>query len=102
MNKETLIFSDLQNEVYEYPNGHSFLLFEYCEKGNLLRHLCETRDDTKEKAQIRTVFQQILEGVKFLHTEAKMAHLNLRPTKILLDSNLNAKISDVSSAKRTE
>jgi serine/threonine protein kinase len=93
--KDFLIFCDGDNQTYEYPDGHSLLLNEHCVGGNLLS-LAKRRTGElirTEKPKISKIFQQILIATNYLHTDLKMAHLNIRPSKILLDSDLNPKIS---------
>lgn len=34
--KDPLIFTDNDNNLHEYPSGHSLLLQEFCAQGNLL------------------------------------------------------------------
>ena len=38
----------------------------------------------KLKVETRTVFRQIFAGIKVLHNDFKMAHLNLKLSKVLL------------------
>eukprot|EP00826_Nyctotherus_ovalis_P014493 TRINITY_DN14044_c0_g1_i8.p1 TRINITY_DN14044_c0_g1~~TRINITY_DN14044_c0_g1_i8.p1 ORF type:complete len:306 (+),score=101.05 TRINITY_DN14044_c0_g1_i8:229-1146(+) len=47
---------------------------------------------------IKTIMKQFLEGLEFIH-EKKICHRDLKPDNILLDEELNVKISDFGSSK---
>lgn len=64
---------------------------EYCSKGNLLKYI---KNHSFKNSQERIYIEKgIIEGVKHLHNLG-YAHCDLKLDNILLDKNMNAKLSD--------
>ncbi|KAH9602494.1 hypothetical protein KSS87_020953 [Heliosperma pusillum] len=81
-----------------------FVIYEYMENNNLGRALFDDGQlilnwPTRQKISI-----DIARGLTFLHEEStfKIVHRDIKATNILLDKNLNAKISDFGLAKLDE
>jgi serine/threonine-protein kinase len=68
----------------------SFLLTEYVEGVNLKGYV---DDQTHSFPELLSVAIQILKSVQYLH-HFKVLHQNLKSTNVLLDSNLNVKVTD--------
>lgn len=66
--------------VLEYvPNGE---LFDYILKKNRL-----------DEQEARKFFRQLITGIKYIHDQ-NICHRDIKPENLLLDSNMNIKISD--------
>lgn len=64
---------------------------DYCESGDL-KHVL---DEVKGKPEvIKSIFRGILEGVRFMHDDCLMAHLDIKPCNILITKGLVPKIID--------
>ncbi|TKY66378.1 leucine-rich repeat receptor serine/threonine-protein kinase [Spatholobus suberectus] len=83
------------------------LIYEYMENNSLARALFAKSDDP-EKVQLRLDWQTrqricvgIAKGLAYLHEESrlKIVHRDIKATNVLLDKNLNPKISDFGLAK---
>ena len=71
-----------------------YLALEYAAGGSLLSLVLSLNSTTKVTEPLAAFwFRQILEGVQYMHDKG-YAHLDLKHDNILLDSNLNIKISD--------
>jgi serine/threonine protein kinase len=46
---------------------------------------------------IKKIFRGILEGVRFMHDDCKMAHLDLKACNILINKDMVPKITDYGS-----
>ncbi|KAH9698913.1 putative LRR receptor-like serine/threonine-protein kinase [Citrus sinensis] len=86
---EVYALTTLKHEnIVEFLDGYSkkdlnLLIYEYMEKGSLERAL-------------------FAKDLKYLHEDnpsRKIVHRNIKPSNILLDGNLNAKVSDLGLAK---
>ncbi|XP_043699672.1 probable leucine-rich repeat receptor-like serine/threonine-protein kinase At3g14840 [Telopea speciosissima] len=82
------------------------LVYEYMENNSLARALfgregCQLKLDWPTR---RNICIGIARGLAFLHEESrlKIVHRDIKPTNILLDKNLNPKISDFGLAKLDE
>ncbi len=70
--------------------SESFVLTEYVEGTNLKFYV---DNQTHPFPELLRVALQILRGVQYLH-HFKLLHQNLKASNVLLDANLNAKLSD--------
>ncbi|CAN4105683.1 unnamed protein product [Withania somnifera] len=82
------------------------LIYEYMEN-NSLDHALFGSEDLKSRLNWSTRVKIILgiaKGLSFLHEESKLKiiHRDIKPTNILLDKELNAKITDFGYAKLNE
>ncbi|OUZ99422.1 Protein kinase domain [Macleaya cordata] len=82
------------------------LVYENMENKSLSNALFDSRD-LKSRLNWRTRYNiclGIAKGLAFLHEESnvKIIHRDIRPSNVLLDENLNAKISDFGLAKLWE
>ncbi|CAN0921625.1 Probable LRR receptor-like serine/threonine-protein kinase At1g53440 [Linum grandiflorum] len=82
------------------------LVYEYLENNSLARALFGTEE---QKLQLdwktrRSILLGIAKGLTYLHEESrlKIVHRDIKATNVLLDKNLNAKISDFGLAKLHE
>ena len=72
-----------------------YLLMEYCKKGDLQHYL---KDKKLKEKQIQTFFQQILEGISYLHSKS-IVHRDIKPANILFFDENTIKIADYGLAK---
>ncbi|XP_019449223.1 PREDICTED: probable leucine-rich repeat receptor-like serine/threonine-protein kinase At3g14840 [Lupinus angustifolius] len=86
------------------------LIYEYMENNNLAHALFVRNDDT-EKSPLRLDWETrqricvgIAKGLAYLHEESrlKIVHRDIKATNVLLDKDLNPKISDFGLAKLNE
>ncbi|CAN4082159.1 unnamed protein product [Withania somnifera] len=82
------------------------LIYEYMEN-NSLEHALFRSEELKSRLNWSTRVKIILgiaKGLTFLHEESKLKiiHRDIKPTNILLDKELNAKITDFGYAKLNE
>ncbi|KAF2302940.1 hypothetical protein GH714_011480 [Hevea brasiliensis] len=82
------------------------LVYEYMENNSLARALfgSETSDLTLDWAMRQKICVGIARGLAFLHEESalRIVHRDIKTTNVLLDKDLNAKISDFGLAKLCE
>ncbi|KAH9659103.1 putative LRR receptor-like serine/threonine-protein kinase [Citrus sinensis] len=106
---EVYALTTLKHEnIVEFLDGYSkkdlnLLIYEYMEKGSLERALFDANSSTRLDwpARVR-ICHGIAKGLKYLHEDnpsRKIVHRNIKPSNILLDGNLNAKVSDLGLAK---
>jgi serine/threonine protein kinase len=76
-------------KVLETDNA-TFLVCDYCAKGNLLDQVKDPL--TEDKAQ--PLFVQLCRAVQYLHEKAKICHKDLKLENILLDQDSNVKLCD--------
>jgi len=75
------------------------LVLEYCPGGELFDILYYA--DKLEEDMARTYFRQMIEGVQAVH-KAGIAHRDLKPQNLLLDTNFSLKITDFGLSKIIE
>ena len=100
---EIKIWKNLHNskvaEMYsslEINNDCKFLVLEYAKYGDLnyfMKILLKRR--VLSETALNYFGKQILEGVEYIH-RCKIVHMDIKPGNILIDSNLNAKLTDFS------
>ncbi|PON42865.1 Mitogen-activated protein kinase kinase kinase [Parasponia andersonii] len=80
------------------------LVYEYMENNCLARALFETSNPKLDWATRFNICVGIAKGLCFLHegSALKIVHRDIKPTNVLLDRDLNAKISDFGLAKLNE
>ena len=87
------------NEIYSLlriNNDSYFCILEYGKYGdlnNLLKNLLKKK--TLTETSLDYFGPQILKGLEHMH-KCKVLHLDIKPGNILIDSNLNAKLTDFS------
>lgn len=91
------------HESFEYKNIRQeiyiIIISEYCENGDLFTYCANERFDNEN--QKKSVFIGLLNAIKYLHDQ-KIAHGDIKLDNILLDSNLNAKLTDFGYCKTQE
>ena len=85
-------------ETYGYymKENLNCIVIEYAKYGDMeyfLKKLLKRK--VLSETLLNYITKQILEGLKYIH-RCKIAHLDIKPTNILLDSNLDVKITDFS------
>ncbi|KAE9551257.1 hypothetical protein FO519_005541 [Halicephalobus sp. NKZ332] len=82
------LFSTFQDEFNVY------LLLDYCPYGTLLDYI-NTRPHTRLNESHAVVFlKQILKATRYLHSECKILHRDIKPGNVLLSSSMTAKLAD--------
>ena len=69
---------------------------EYYPQGDITHSLESIRGKTK---LIKQIFRGILEGVRFMHEECLIAHLDIKPCNILLTKNMIPIITDFGTCR---
>jgi serine/threonine protein kinase len=109
--KEAEIWSSLDHKnivkFYEYFNidSDSFFVMEYCRNGNLLAYINSHPEGVFiPEESVAFVFNQICEGVKYMHEDAMIVHRDIKLDNILLSTDykghLVAKICDFGLSSR--
>ncbi|NXG36842.1 TSSK1 kinase, partial [Dromaius novaehollandiae] len=79
------------HEIFETFVGKVYIVMELGEKGDLLDYLKGTGAMKEDVAQKK--FQQLASAIKYCH-DMDLAHRDLKCENILLDKDLNIKLSD--------
>ncbi|KAJ3692112.1 hypothetical protein LUZ60_012462 [Juncus effusus] len=82
--------------------SHRLLVYEYMSKGSLDKWIFKRDRSVALDWRIRyKIIVDVAKGLAYLHEECrvKIAHLDIKPSNILLDDNYNARISDFGLAK---
>ncbi|KAL0700194.1 hypothetical protein Bca4012_056316 [Brassica carinata] len=85
-------------------NNQLLLVYEYMENNSLALVLSEKSSPRLDWAARKNICVGIAKGLEFLHEGSmiKMVHRDIKTTNVLLDANLNAKISDFGLARLRE
>ncbi|RDX61308.1 Cysteine-rich receptor-like protein kinase 7 [Mucuna pruriens] len=80
------------------------LIYEYMPNGSLDNFLFDTQQNKLSWYQRYKIIEGIARGILYLHeySRLKVIHRDLKPSNILLDENMNPKISDFGMAKIVE
>jgi serine/threonine protein kinase len=82
--------------------SHRLLVYEYMSNGSLDRWVFHKNPEILlDWQQRKKIILDIAKGLTYLHEECrqKIVHLDIKPHNILLDENLNAKVSDFGLSK---
>ena len=92
-----------QNVIQLYDiiksNKRLFLFMEFASNGDIAHFLKKNGPIKEQKACIW--FQQVSDGLNYLHTEVHMAHRDIKIDNILLDDKYVAKLTDFGFAKES-
>ena len=80
-----------------YDHKNMYIVMEHCAQGDLFNY---TSNNVLSLAKAFAMFEQIVDGVAFLHS-CGFAHLDLSLENILLDRNGVCKLSDFGLAAKT-
>ena len=88
---ENLIHPNILH-VYDYfmTENHIMIILEYCENGDLLKHMKEA---PISKVLMMNYIEQILDALAFLEMN-HIAHKDLKPSNIYIDSHGRIKLGD--------
>ena len=86
-----------KTHIYVTVEEKAILVFECMENGNLYDYLKSNK--RFDLAICKRFFDQIVDGVDYLHNELHIAHRDLNPKNLLLDDNFNIKICDFGCCK---
>ncbi|CAL9239477.1 unnamed protein product, partial [Arabidopsis halleri] len=77
------------------PKGEKLVVFDYMSRGSLATLLHARGPDVHINWPTRmSLIKGMARGLFYLHTHANIIHGNLTSSNVLLDENINAKISD--------
>ncbi|KAG7561049.1 Leucine-rich repeat-containing N-terminal plant-type [Arabidopsis thaliana x Arabidopsis arenosa] len=80
---------------YLGPKGEKLVVFDYMSRGSLATFLHARGPDVHINWPTRmSLIKGMARGLFYLHTHANIIHGNLTSSNVLLDENINAKISD--------
>ncbi|CAG7902821.1 unnamed protein product [Brassica rapa] len=80
---------------YLGPKGEKLVVFDYMSRGSLATFLHARGQDVRINWPTRmSLIKGMARGLFYLHTHANLIHGNLTSNNVLLDENINAKISD--------
>ncbi|KAJ1275297.1 hypothetical protein BS78_05G125300 [Paspalum vaginatum] len=92
--------ADTQGKMTEYQGRYvladvrvRLLCFEYIRNGNLQSHLTDEYCGLEWHERYR-IIKGVCQGLRYLHEEENIVHLDLKPDNILLDHNMVPKITD--------
>ncbi|XP_064025119.1 testis-specific serine/threonine-protein kinase 2 [Pogoniulus pusillus] len=83
-------------EILEVTSGKVYIVMELAEKGDLLNYIRETGAMEEDVACIK--FQQLASAIKYCH-DLELVHRDLKCENILLNEDLNIKLSDFGFSK---
>uniref|UniRef100_A0AC34R4P0 Polo kinase n=1 Tax=Panagrolaimus sp. JU765 TaxID=591449 RepID=A0AC34R4P0_9BILA len=82
------LFSTFQDEFNVY------LLLDYCPYGTLLDYINSRPHNRLSESHSVVFLKQILKAVRYLHSECKILHRDIKPGNVLLSSSMTAKLAD--------
>ncbi|CAG8722576.1 3581_t:CDS:2, partial [Cetraspora pellucida] len=83
--------------MYEEDEYATYVFSEYCSGGTLLNYIkknCRGENKGLEEDEIRIIFLEIAEGLRYLHNDMKLVHKDIKLDNILLDREGTWKICD--------
>ncbi|KAJ9174651.1 hypothetical protein P3X46_013272 [Hevea brasiliensis] len=97
-----------EEENYTERRSQRYLVYDYMPNGNLDDHLFPSLDDQPEKKpltwpQRKSIILDVAMGLAYLHYGVKPAiyHRDIKPTNILLDAEMRARVADFGLAKQS-
>ncbi|XP_060190310.1 G-type lectin S-receptor-like serine/threonine-protein kinase SD2-5 [Lycium barbarum] len=82
--------------------SHRLLVYEYMANGSLDRWIFHGKQEQSLTWNVRKkIISDVAKGLAYLHEDCnnKIIHLDIKPQNILVDHNLNAKVSDFGLSK---
>lgn len=87
------------HEALVTPN-HYYLIFQFCEKGDLEKYLKENLGSLLALENVRKIINCIAQAVKHLHSLG-IAHRDIKLANVLLKKDFTIKLADFGFAKET-
>lgn len=89
----------LRSSFVDHRNNVVYLVTEYCEQGSLNESLQNGLIPWSVRMEW---FEQLLQGLVYLHDRVRVAHRDLKPDNILVTKSNDIKIADFGLAKKLE
>lgn len=87
-----MIHKNIVEWIHDFhDHKYSYLILEFCE--NSLEDILQSQQSPLETDQCRTICEQILRGVEFIHSK-RIIHRDLKPSNVLLDEKMTVKLCD--------
>ncbi|OHT03626.1 CAMK family protein kinase [Tritrichomonas foetus] len=83
------------HKQFEY-GGYIIIIMDYCENGDLLSYAMQK--GFKSEYQMKNIMIGMLEAVEYLHSKG-ICHGDIKPENVLLDKDMNPKLSDFGYSK---
>ncbi len=85
------------HDTLETPNNY-YLVFEYCERGDLEKYLKENIENLLPPDNVRKIIKCIGEAVRHLHARG-IAHRDIKLANVLLKKDFTIKLADFGFAR---
>ncbi|KAK8845881.1 hypothetical protein M9Y10_020808 [Tritrichomonas musculus] len=89
---ESFVYTNDSNDSY------AIIVMEYCENGDLFNYVLNDSNGFDKDPKKNSILNGIISAIKYLHSLG-IAHGDIKPENVLLDSNFNSKLSDFGYCK---
>lgn len=78
--------------------GQKYIVLEYCDKLDLFSYIFYSKRGLGEDIS-RYYFKQLLQSIKYMHSEIRVSHRDLKSENMLFDDNFQIKVADFGFSK---
>lgn len=98
-----LVHENIVRCPHTFTDGtNTYLILQLCHNESIKHMLYRRQSHRLTEPEVKYYLKQLVNALKYLHDERYVVHRNIQPTNLLLDKNMQLKLSDFGLARELQ